>query len=118
LGFLKHLFLYLKAALLVFFLVQSFHPLKNIADQALVNLSVLNPIPVGLGSMEAVISFGFKTLDLGFENGAILAMVWRAANLTICLLSLVFGVKIGLQLFKLKTFNFIDKITESNYKNK
>jgi uncharacterized protein (TIRG00374 family) len=118
LGFLKHLFLYLKAALLVFFLVQSFHPLKNIAVQALVNLSVLIPIPVGLGSMEAVISFGFKTLDLGFENGAILAMVWRAANLTICLLSLVFGVKIGLQLFKLKTFNFIDKITESNYKNK
>ncbi len=118
LGFLKHVISYLKAVLIVFFLVESFYPLKSLAVQALVNLSVLIPIPVGLGSMEAVISFGFKTLDLGFENGAVLAMIWRAANLTICFLGVVFGIKIGFELFKLKIFNFIDRVTKSSYKNK
>lgn len=112
LGFLKHLFFYTKAFLLIYFLIGNFNTIKSLAVLGLSYLAMMIPIPAGLGGFEAVAGFGFKTLELGFENGTIFAMNWRAANLVICLIGFIFGIKIIFELFRLKTFNLIDKINE------
>lgn len=112
LGFLKHLLFYAKAFILVYFIAGNFEAIKSLAILGLSYLSMLIPIPAGLGGFEAIAGFGFETLSLSFGNGTVFAMNWRAADLVICLLGFIFGIKIIFQLFKLKTFDFIDRIKE------
>ncbi len=113
-SFFRHLLIYARAFVLVFFLVGTFEPIKSLAVQGLSYLSLLLPLPAGLGGLEAISAFGFETLDLGgaasFEIGTIFGVTWRTADLVICALGVLFAFKIGLKLFKLKTFSFIDKI--------
>ncbi len=110
LSFLRHALIYLRAFVLILLLVGTMEPIKAIAVQGLAYLSLLLPLPAGLGGLEAISAFGFETLHFGFEKGTVFGMTWRAADLAICFLGIFFGIKITLKLFKLRIFNFIDKL--------
>ncbi len=118
LSFLKHFLVYLRAFLLLVFLVGVFDPIKTLAIQGLAYLSLLLPLPAGLGGLEAISAFGFEVLELAFKDGIVFAMIWRSADLMVCLLGLFFGVKIGFKIFQLQTFSFIDKVIKSKITQK
>ncbi|MGM0439278.1 MAG: lysylphosphatidylglycerol synthase transmembrane domain-containing protein [Patescibacteria group bacterium] len=113
LSFFRHILFYTRALLIVLFIVGVFSPLRSLAVHGLANLSMMLPLPAGLGGLEAISSFGFKALELGFENGTVFGMTWRSADLIVCILGIIFGIKIAFKLFELKTFNFIDRIKKS-----
>lgn len=112
LSLLRHLLFYTRALILVYILVGSIEPLKSVAIQGLSFLALFLPLPAGLGGLEAVSAFGFETLGFGFEQGTVFGMNWRAADLVLCLFGVIFGVKIFLITFKLKIFDFIDRVKE------
>ena len=110
LSLLRHALFYARAVMLIVFLAGVFEPIKSLAIQGMSYLSMLLPLPAGLGGLEAISSFSFQTMGLGFEIGTIFGMTWRAVDLVICALGVVFGVKLAFKIFQLKTFNFIDKL--------
>lgn len=110
-SFLRQVGHYLRILVLVIFLVE-FVPIKTFAVQGMGNLSLLLPLPAGLGGLEAVSAFGFQALDLGFENGTTFAMNWRGADLVICLLGVGFGAYLSLRLFKERMINFLNNILQ------
>ena len=110
LSLLRHSLFYLRALILVYLLVGSIEPVKSVAMQGLAFLALFLPLPAGLGGLEAAAAFGFETLGFSFNQGTVFGMTWRAADLVICLFGIILGVKIFVTLFKLKTFDFIDKI--------
>lgn len=110
LSLIRHLLFYARAVALIILLVGVYDPVKSIAIQGMSYLSMLLPLPAGLGGLEAISSFAFETMNLGFERGAVFGMTWRALDLVVCLLGVIFGIKIAFTLFKLKTFNFVDRL--------
>ncbi len=109
-SFFRHSLIYLRAFVIIYFLVEVIEPVRVLAGQGLAYLSLLLPLPAGLGGLEAISAYGFDILGFGFETGTVFGMTWRAADLLMVLLALVFGVKIGLTLFKLQIFDFIDRV--------
>ncbi len=117
LSFLRHSLFYIRALFLVIFLAKVFDPVKSLAVQGLSYLALLLPLPAGLGGLEAISSFGFEVLEFGFETGTVFGMTWRAGDLVICILGLIFGIKIAFKVFELKTFNFIDRLKKDKSRN-
>ncbi len=109
-SFLRHFLIYFRVFVLIFFIAQILDPGKSLAIQGLVNLSLLLPLPAGLGGMEAASAFGFASMGLEFEGGTILGVVWRAADLILCLFGAFFALTTGIHLLKNKTFSFLEKI--------
>ena len=109
----RHLLFYLRAFLIIIFLVGVHEPIKAIAVQGMSYLSLLLPLPAGLGGLEAISAFTFETIGLSFEKGTVFGMTWRSFDLVVCLFGIIFGIKIAFTLFKLKVFNFIDRLFKS-----
>lgn len=108
LSFLRYFLLFLRAALLIFFLKEGVEVPRALAIYGFANLALLFPLPAGLGSLEAASAFSFGTLGLGFATGTIFGMVWRGADLFLCLIGLVFLIKFGAELTEVKILGFID----------
>ncbi|MCD6500593.1 flippase-like domain-containing protein [bacterium] len=108
LSFLRYFLLFLRAALLIFFLKEGIEVTRVLAIYGFTNLALLFPLPAGLGSLEAASAFSFGTLGLGFGTGTIFGMVWRGADLFLCAIGLVFLVKFGADLAEVKILQFID----------
>ncbi len=117
LSFLRHGLIYVRAFLLIFFLVGNFNFLGSLAVQGLAYLAMLLPLPAGLGGLEAISAFGFRSLEFGFEKGTVFGITWRSADLVICLFGLIMAIKLGLKLFELKTFGLLDTIIKSSFIN-
>ena len=116
LSFFRHFLFYIRAIVLIVFIAGSFEPIRSIAIQGMSYLSMLLPLPAGLGGLEAISSFSFETMGLGFERGVVFGMTWRAVDLVVCILGIIFGIKISFKLFQLKAFNFIDKLFKKDKK--
>ncbi len=114
LSFLRHSLFYMRAFFLVYFLTQSWEPFRSLAMQGLAYLALFLPLPAGLGGLEAISGFGMEVMGMGADRGVAFGMTWRAAELVICILGVIFALKIGLELFKLKTFDFIDRVKGSD----
>jgi len=110
LSFLRYFLLFLRAALIIFFLKEGIEVSRVLAIYGFANLGLLFPLPAGLGSLEAVSAFSFGTLGLGFATGTIFGMVWRGADLFLCLIGVVFLVKFGAELAEVKILGFIDSL--------
>jgi len=110
LSFLRYFLLFFRAALLIFFLGEGIEVLKVLAVYGFTNFALIFPLPAGLGSLEAAGAFSFNALGIGAGQGIIFAMACRAADLFLCLLGLIFGIKLGLNLAERKILDFIDKL--------
>lgn len=110
LGFLRYFLLFFRAALLIFFLGEGIEVLKVLAVYGIANFALLFPLPAALGSLEAAGAFSFNALGLGAGQGTIFAIVWRAADLFLCLVGLIFGIKLGLNLAERKILEFVDRL--------
>ncbi len=110
LSFLRYFLLFFRAALLIFFLGEGIEVLRVLAIYGFTNFALIFPLPAALGSLEAAGAFSFNALGIGAGQGTIFAMSWRAADLFLCLLGLIFGIKLGLNLAERKLLDFIDKL--------
>lgn len=108
--FLRYLFLFLRGAVLIFFLTGSLNLFKSLAVYGFANLASLTPIPATLGALELGEGFVFKVLGFGFGTGTVFSMIWRGADLLLCIAGLVFLVKFSVDLASEKLLNFFDKI--------
>ncbi len=117
LSFFRHLFIYLRALMILFFVVGGFYPLKALAVQGLSYLSLLLPLPAGLGSLEAISSYGFELMSFDFQKGVLFAIIWRSSDLIICFIGFLMAIKLGINIIKLKIISITDTIKE-NIKNK
>ena len=110
LSFLRYFLLFLRAGIIIFFLKEGVEVFRVLAIYGFANLALLFPLPAGLGSLEAASAFSFGNLGLGFATGTIFGMVWRGADLFLCLIGLVFLVKFGADLAGMKILGFIDNL--------
>ncbi len=108
LSFLRYFLLFLRAGVLIFFLKEGIGILKVLAVYGFTNLALMFPLPAGLGSLEAASAFSFGALGLGFSTGTIFGIVWRGADLLLCLVGIVYLVKFGADLAGIKILGFID----------
>ena len=92
---LRYLFHFVRCVVLVLFVVSNFVILKSLALYGFASLAALTPLPATLGALEIGEGIAFKVLGLGFSNGAVFSMVWRGADLLICLFGLLFLIKFG-----------------------
>lgn len=110
LSFLRYFLLFLRAGIIIFFLKEGIEVFRVLAIYGFANLGLLFPLPAGLGSLEAASAFSFGNLGLGFATGTIFGMVWRGADLFLCLIGLIFLVKFGAELAEVKILGFIDNL--------
>ena len=110
LSFLRYFLLFLRAGILIFFLKEGIEVSKVLAIYGFSNLALLFPLPAGLGSLEAASAFSFGALGLGWSLGTIFGMVWRGADLILCLIGIFFLVKFGADLAEVKILEFIDNL--------
>jgi len=110
LSFLRYFLLFLRAGLIIFFLKEGLEVSRVLAIYGFANLALLAPLPAGLGSLEAASAFSFGTLGLGFATGTIFGMVWRGADLLLCLVGVIFLIKFGADLAGIKILGFFDKL--------
>jgi len=109
LSYLRYFLLFFRTALLIFFVIEGIGISKALAIYGFVNGSLLFPIPAAFGSLEAVSAFGFSSFGLGEASGATFAMVFRSADLVVCLFGLLFLIKHGAEIAEMKILGFFDK---------
>lgn len=106
---LRYGLLFLRCAILVLFLVGNIGVFKSLAIYGFANLAGLAPIPATLGALELGEGFAFGVLGLGFGTGTIFSMVWRAADLLLALIGLVFLIKFGTRVVQDKVLKVFEK---------
>ncbi len=92
---LRYFLHFVRCVILVLFVVGNFTVLKSLALYGFTSLATLTPLPATLGALEIGEGIAFKVLGLGFNNGAVFSMIWRGADLLICLFGLLFLIKFG-----------------------
>ena len=110
----KYFLILIRCAFLVFILGGQFGIFKNLAIYGFSMLSALLPLPASIGGLEASEVFAFGALGLGASAGAVFSMVWRAADLLICLAGIYFFVKLGVKITEMKFLEFLEKINNHN----
>jgi len=110
LSFLRYFLLFLRAGILIFFLKEGVEVLRVLAIYGFCNLALLFPLPAGLGSLEAASAFSFGALGLGFGTGTIFGLLWRSADLVLCLIGVIFLIKFAAELAEVKILQFIDNL--------
>ena len=112
LSFLRYLLYFLRTVMIIFFLHRWIEPSSALAIHGFDSLSLMLPLPAGLGGLEAASAFVFKSLGFYVNQGIVLALVWRSADLVICLFGIVFIVRYGMDIAQMKVLNFVDKIKQ------
>lgn len=107
--FLRYSVHFLRAAVLVFFIIGNVGLFKSLAVYGFANLSTLTPMPATLGALELGQGIVFRVLGFGFSNGTVFSMVWRGADLIFCLLGAVFLIIFSAKLAEEKLLKFFDR---------
>ena len=113
-AFLKHSLVLIRCFLIIFFLGGGVKILTAFAVYVFAGLAYFIPIPAALGTLDAAEAFAFGFLGLGSNMGTAFSLILRGAELLICLIGIVFLIKLGIKLLEGK---IIDKIM-SYLKNK
>ena len=100
LAFLEELIIFLRAWLLIFFLIKKIDPFSVLAIEGFSYLITMVPIPAALGSHEAIQAFAFNSLKLGANFGATFILILRGTELVFVFLGLAILYKVGLTLVK------------------
>lgn len=112
LSFLRALIMYVRVWFLVAFLGKTISAAFALAVLGFSYLAVMIPIPTALGIHEAIQSFVFNSMGLGFSTAAAFTMIVRAADLIISLIGVVLLFRFGIIIIKDKILNKIDNLTE------
>ena len=112
LSFIRYLLYFLRTVMMIFFLHRWIAPSSALAIHGFDSLSLMLPLPAGLGGLEAASAFVFKSLGFYLSQGIVLALVWRSADLIVCLFGIIFIVKYGMDLAQMKVLNFVDKLKQ------
>lgn len=112
LSFLRALIMYVRVWFLVAFLGKTISAAFALAVLGFSYLAVMIPIPTALGTHEAIQSFAFNSIGLGFSAATAFTMIIRAADLIISLAGIIFLFKFGIIIIKDKILNKIDDLTE------
>lgn len=88
----------LRAWAIIFFFGKGFAILSAITVHSFYYLAVLVPIPVSLGSHEALQAAAFGAFGLGAGTGAAFALAIRAAEVSFAIAGLAFAFHLGLRL--------------------
>lgn len=108
LSFIRYFLLVSRSALLLYFLERIFSPAKTLAVYAANNLSLLFPLPAALGSMEVLDGLTFNALGLSFASGTLFSMVFRAADIVLVIVGLIFLVRVSFDLAQQKILGFFN----------
>ena len=111
-SFVRYLLYFLRTVMIIFFLRRWIAPSSALAIHGFDSLSLMLPLPAGLGGLEAASAFVFKSLGFYLSQGIVLALIWRSADLVICLFGIIFIVKYGMDLAQMKVLNFVDKLKQ------
>lgn len=93
-----------RCLLLIFFLTSQMDILKAMAGYSFAALAFLSPFPATLGALEIGEGIAFAALGLTFNMGAVFGIVWRAGDIVLALIGLVFAVKYSSLFIEAKIF--------------
>ncbi len=110
LSMLRHFLLVFRVALLIFFIFEGFYIKEAFAIYGLTILSFLLPLPAALGGLEAISSFGFDVMGLGFSAGTAYAVTVRGVDLVICVIGLALIVRFFAFQVLERVARFIDRM--------
>ena len=107
LSLLRYSILFLRAVVLIFFLKGNIEIVKSLVVFGFSNLALLLPLPATIGGLEVLEALVFGVMGLGFDNSVVFSMVWRSADLFLCLIGAILLVKYGVKLAELSYFNLL-----------
>lgn len=107
--FLRYIIHFMRGLVLVFFIVGNIGFLKSLAVYSFASLSSLTPMPATLGALEIGQGIVFRVLGFGFGTGTVFSMVWRGADLMVCLVGAIFLIIYTVKLAEEKVLRFFEK---------
>ncbi len=113
LSFSREIFRWMRIFVIILFLVGSYEIEKSIAIYGLSNLSLVLPLPAGIGTLEAVSGYAFSAFGWGFHLGATMAIIWHGIMIFFSLVGLYFGIRFALEIIPEKITILLNK-----FKNK
>ena len=114
LSFLRAGVMYLRAWVLILFLGKSIGGLSALSILGFNYLAVMIPIPTALGSHEAIQTFAFNSLGLGFSTATAFTMIIRGAEIILALFGIIILFRLGIILIKNTLFKKINNLTKIN----
>ncbi len=109
LSFSREVFRWMRVSVIILFLVGSYEIEKSIAIYGLSNLSLVLPLPAGIGTLEAVSGYAFSAFGWGFHLGATMAIIWHGIMIFFSLFGLYFGIRYGLEIIPEKIAVFLNR---------
>ncbi len=110
LTFLRYFLILTRCWLIIFFLRGGISILIPSAAFSFVSLASLFPLPAALGSLEASQAFAFGFLGLGANMGIAFSLILRGAELLVCLVGIIFLIKLGIKSMETKITEKIGKL--------
>jgi hypothetical protein len=114
LSFLRAVVLYARVWFLIVFLGKSIGALSALSILGFSYLAAMVPIPTALGTHEAIQSFAFNALGLGFSAAPAFTMIIRAADLIISLAGVVVLFRFGIIFIKDKILKKIENLSDED----
>jgi len=108
LSFLRTSIMYARAWILIFFLGKNINALTALSILGFSYLATIIPIPTALGSHEAIQTFAFSYLNLGFSIATAFTMIIRGADLIIALTGIIFLFHFSIIIIKNRIFKKIE----------
>jgi len=104
--FLRYTINFTRGVVLIIFIVGNIGFLKSLAVYGFAGLSTLTPMPATLGALEVGQGLIFRILGFSFGNGTVFSMVWRGADLMVCLVGVIFLVIYTVKLAEERVLKF------------
>jgi len=111
---LKYLLILIRCWVLIFFFTGSWNILQAMAAYGFFNLAALIPVPAMLGSLEIAEGLVFGGMGLGANVGMAFSLILRSVDVLLCLMGLIFLLKFGAKLIKIKIIEIIDRFYPNN----
>ena len=115
LSFLRYFLSFLRCWFLIYFLGGGLNILKSAAILSSVKLSYAIPIPAALGSLEAIQTAIFPLLGLKARMGTAFSLLFRSADMIICVLGIAFLIKLSFNIIKINIIGRIDSLKKKIY---
>lgn len=110
---LKYFLILARVWVLIYFFQGGLSILNAIVVYGFFNLACAVPVPAMLGSLEVAEGLIFGGLGLGINVGIAFSLLIRAMDFLVCLAGIVFLIKFGAKLVKIKIIAIINKITSN-----
>lgn len=111
---LKYLLILARCWVLIFFFTGSWNILQAMAAYGFFNLAALIPVPAMLGSLEIAEGLVFGGMGLGASVGMAFSLILRSIDVLFCLVGLMFLLKFGAKLIRIKIIEIIDRFYPNN----